>query len=530
VGLWGRRSAGSVGLSSAKTLTAHGFVGNMVCALDAIWRRVCQPERRLAMFGGAPIRLATGVAAVALAMVVGMGLASPDFAFAAAKPVVTHVSPATGSTLGGTTVRISGKHFMANGHSLVKKVRFGKRAATHVHVRSKGRITVTAPVGKGTVNVTVTTTAGTSAKVSADKYTYRAPAAPTVTNVNPNGGPIAGSTAVTITGTGFSGTPTVHFGANAATKVEVVSATEITCTSPAGAAGTVDVTVTTTAGTSAKVSADKYTYRAPAASKLVVTTQPVGGVSGATLATQPVVKIEDSAGNVVSSSATITVTSSAGSTLGGSQAAGLAATGGVATFSNLTLAGLVNTSYTLTFAASGLKSATSSPTSVTLAIGTPYGGGVVAYILQSGDPGYVAGQTHGLIAATVDQSTGIIWALPAYQSTAVGGTSTAIGTGLANTNAIILQNGVGTTYAAGLARAYTGGGYADWYLPSKDELNELYLNRVAIGMFESWSTSYWSSSEALFDSAWTQDFASGDQGENGHYKWGVSRVRAIRAF
>jgi hypothetical protein len=463
-------------------------------------------------------------------MVVGMGLASPDFAFAAAKPVVTHVSPATGSTLGGTTVRISGKHFMANGHSLVKKVRFGKRAATHVHVRSKGRITVTAPVGKGTVNVTVTTTAGTSAKVSADKYTYRAPAAPTVTNVNPNGGPIAGSTAVTITGTGFSGTPTVHFGANAATKVEVVSATEITCTSPAGAAGTVDVTVTTTAGTSAKVSADKYTYRAPAASKLVVTTQPVGGVSGATLATQPVVKIEDSAGNVVSSSATITVTSSAGSTLGGSQAAGLAATGGVATFSNLTLAGLVNTSYTLTFAASGLKSATSSPTSVTLAIGTPYGGGVVAYILQSGDPGYVAGQTHGLIAATVDQSTGIIWALPAYQSTAVGGTSTAIGTGLANTNAIILQNGVGTTYAAGLARAYTGGGYADWYLPSKDELNELYLNRVAIGMFESWSTSYWSSSEALFDSAWTQDFASGDQGENGHYKWGVSRVRAIRAF
>jgi di/tricarboxylate transporter len=73
------------------------------------------------MFGGAPIRLATGVVAVALAMVVGMGLASPDFAFAAAKPVVTHVSPATGSTLGGTTVRISGKHFMANGHSLVKR-------------------------------------------------------------------------------------------------------------------------------------------------------------------------------------------------------------------------------------------------------------------------------------------------------------------------------------------------------------------------------------------------------------------------
>jgi|AntAceMinimDraft_16_1070373.scaffolds.fasta_scaffold39578_2 hypothetical protein len=165
-----------------------------------------------------------------------------------------------------------------------------------------------------------------------------------------------------------------------------------------------------------------------------------------------------------------------------------------------------------------------------LAIGDSYGGGIVAYIFQDGDLGYVVGQKHGLIAATVDQTgseTGIIWAVTACQSSLLKGTSDLLGTGSANTDKIIVQNGVGSTYAAGLARAYNGGDHNDWFLPSKDELNKLWLNRVAIGGFVGYY--YWSSSEGTALTAWARYF--GDSGQYyDNYKYITYRVRAVRAF
>ncbi len=162
---------------------------------------------------------------------------------------------------------------------------------------------------------------------------------------------------------------------------------------------------------------------------------------------------------------------------------------------------------------------------ITLTIGVSYGGGKVAYILQSGDPGYVAGQQHGLIAAAADQSSAIQW----YNGvdSVTGATGTALGTGLANTNTIIaVQGATATSYAAGLARAYNGGGHTDWYLPSQDELNKLYLNRVVIGGFA--AALYWSSSEGGADYSLYQDFSNGDQG--GAFKSSTISVRAVRAF
>jgi hypothetical protein len=84
--------------------------------------------------------------------------------------------------------------------------------------------------------------------------------AATISSVSPATGPTAGGTVVTIRGVNFAIGATVQFGANAATKVTVNSATSMTATSPSGSAGTVDVTVTTAAGTSAACSADRYAY------------------------------------------------------------------------------------------------------------------------------------------------------------------------------------------------------------------------------------------------------------------------------
>ena len=158
-------------------------------------------------------------------------------------------------------------------------------------------------------------------------------------------------------------------------------------------------------------------------------------------------------------------------------------------------------------------------------IGQYFQGGIVAYILVSGDPGYDANTQHGLIAATSDQSTGIQWYNGSYTTT--GAIGTAIGTGLSNTNAIITSQGASTAYAAGLARAYKGGGYTDWYLPSKDELNKLYaMKLLGFGGFA--NDVYRSSTELDSNNAWDQDFGSGNQYGNG--KSSDYSVRAVRAF
>ncbi|MBE7163431.1 MAG: IPT/TIG domain-containing protein, partial [Williamsia herbipolensis] len=199
---------------------------------------------------GGPIEPADQVATT------GSGTASAACAALANAPVVTGLSPVSGPRTGGTAVAITGTHFTGT-----TGVMFGAAAGTDVTVVDDSHLTVTTPAhAAGDVDVTITNAAGTSTSVPADEFTYL-PLQPTITKVAPATGPSTGGTRVTVTGTNLTGATGVTFGTTAGTKITVVDDTHLTVKTPAHKAGTVDVTVTTSEGTSTASSADHFTYK-----------------------------------------------------------------------------------------------------------------------------------------------------------------------------------------------------------------------------------------------------------------------------
>lgn len=185
-------------------------------------------------------------------------------------PTVTSISPATGSTLGGTTVTISGTGFQPS----AKSVTIGGSPCTDVDVVNSFTITCTTgahthgPVDFGPVDVYVQN-ADTQSGVLAAAFDYEPPT-PVVQQVNPNRGMNLGGNQVSIVGNNFDPNLTVTLGNTACTNVAVLQAnTVITCTAGAHAVGTVDVVVANPNNrTATKSSGYTYTLQPPVATSV----------------------------------------------------------------------------------------------------------------------------------------------------------------------------------------------------------------------------------------------------------------------
>ena len=155
-------------------------------------------------------------------------------------------------------------------------------------------------------------------------------------------------------------------------------------------------------------------------------------------------------------------------------------------------------------------------------IGEAYGGGVVFYVYDNGQ--------HGLIAATADQSADIRWSA---SSTNTRAKADGVGAGAKNSLLVITNqtavdaNPFAATVCSDYAVTVGGVTYGDWYLPSKYELNLLFVQRTIIGIYTSY---YWSSTEAnsAGTTAFSIDFSSGAQVMD--IKSFNNHIRAVRAF
>jgi len=208
----------------------------------------------------------------------------------------------------------------------------------------------------------------------------------------------------------------------------------------------------------------------------------------------------------------------------------------------ITVTGLTNgEDYTFTVTAinengTSAPSSASNPVTPNIAVGDLLQGGVVYYIAPTPTDLDGDGKVDiGLICAVEDQSAAIDWILGGdTQSTANGNTLTAIGNGQTNTTAMMNQAGY-TGGAAQVAEDYSvtdnGVTYTDWFLPSLEELNEMYSQKNSIEAAAGvtpFGTHYWSSSEHNSSRAKSVDMSSGNDSNTN--KSSRYRVRAIRTF
>jgi Autotransporter beta-domain/IPT/TIG domain len=270
-------ASGSTAGGTAVTITGANFTGATAVTIGGV-------AAPFTVVNATTINATTAAHAAGVVNVVvttpnGSGAGTGLFTYVAppAAPTVTAINPTSGPIGGGTAVTITGTNFTG-----ATAVTIGGVPATGVSVVNATTITAnTGAHAAGAVDVVVTTPNGVGA--GSGLFTYVAPpTAPTITAVSPPRGVTGGGTAVTITGTDFTGARSVTIGGVAA-PFTVASATSITATTGAHAAGVADVVVTTPNGTGTGIGL--FTYVAPAAPTVAAITPASGATAGGTAVT-----------------------------------------------------------------------------------------------------------------------------------------------------------------------------------------------------------------------------------------------------
>jgi hypothetical protein len=357
-------------------------------------------------------------------------------------PTVSTVSPASGTSLGGTDITITGANFQSGA-----TVKVGGTAATNVTVVSATSITATVPAhAAGAVDVVVTNLdSQTATKVAG--FTYIAPN-PTLSSVSPNTGLTTGGTTITITGANLVAPSSVVIGGTPATNVILVSSTQITAVTPAHAAAVSDVTINFPSAPAVTLTG-AFTFTVPAPT--ISTVSPTSGLtSGGTTLT-------------ISGTNFINVT---GVTVGGTAATGVTATSAT-TLSAVTPAHAAGAVSIVVTTATGSVTKTTAftynnpaPTvsSISPNLGTAGGGTVVT----------ITG-TNFINGATVNFGTSAATNVLFVSATTIQVTAPA-GTGVVN---VTVKNPDNQT--ANLAASYT-------YLPLGDANNDGRVNAIDLSI------------------------------------------------
>ena len=271
--------SGPAGGGTSVTITGSGFLPGSTVTVgdtDGIVPDVIGVDGTTLTFTTPPG--AAGDAPVTVTNLAGTS-APLEFTYVApplGSPVLTAITPDAGPAAGGTPVTLTGTGFTA-----ASTITIGDATGIVGTLSSDGtQLTFTTPGGTaGDVPVTVTNGTGTSAPLT---FTYQAApvVAPTLTSLTPAEGPAGGGTPVTIAGTGFTGDSTVTVGTTTGIVPVSVSTdgTSLVFTTPAGAVGQADVSVTNPAGTSGTL---PFTYQAaPAGAPVLATLSPTSGPAG----------------------------------------------------------------------------------------------------------------------------------------------------------------------------------------------------------------------------------------------------------